>query len=95
MHSPNNWLRAIEKVPSTFSGQVVLSEMNCITKEIRISFLNDRVLTETVCPAEPDAFINLSQPEGSWNGVTSAKIRADFSNFKSLVQHLGVCCKLG
>lgn len=44
--------------------------------------------------AEPDAFINCRQPEGSWSGMTSAKIRADFSNFQSLVQHLGVCCKL-
>lgn len=44
--------------------------------------------------AEPDAFINCRQPEGSWSGMTSAKIRADFSNFQSPVQHLGVCCKL-
>lgn len=45
-------------------------------------------------PAEPDAFINSSQPEGSWNGVTTAKITADFPSFKSLVQHRRVCCKL-
>lgn len=44
--------------------------------------------------AEPDAFINCRQPEGSWSGVPSAKIRANFSNLQSLVQHLGVCCKI-